>query len=250
MVWQQDRLFEVPVSAVIKDNVLYTSWAFESVVAYDLSSGTVLWRSTEPHLSHTEPYLALSGDHVVVAQGAGRIYSLAADSGQTEWDRHIADTVGRAAAAPGGLVVVNGDRHVYALRSADGTPVWQADSFGQETGTPLVVDGRVYWSTAKGTVISANLQDGAVVWTSGTETEAVCPPIAVDSGSVWIRALHPGDHLVRYDKLTGAEMSRQPMRGPLFERLLWARIGPVVDSGMIYLVSGNRLSAFDTRTSR
>ena len=136
------------------------------------------------------------GQHLIVTQAAGRVYSLDAKSGQMEWDRRLEDTVHEAAQGTAGQVAVNGDLLVYGIDTADGEIEWTTASGGRTEGAPSVVGSQVFWGTRDGTVASADARDGSPLWISGTNTEVVSPPLASDGHGVWVRASHTGQFLI------------------------------------------------------
>jgi outer membrane protein assembly factor BamB len=245
-VWHYDSLIGFPVSLIIDQDRLYASFAFEEVRAFALSSGELVWRSTEPGRQHYAPYLVLAGTHLIVVQAAGRVYALDTQSGQTEWESHLNDVLHRSALVDTEQVVVNGDRAIYSIRVTDGRVQWETPSEGQSVGSPLVVNDQVFWVTRNGEVQSASVRDGDSMWTASTGAEIVCSLLASDGQTLWVRVSYPKSALLVYDIETGQELAEYSVDTPLYQ-YFQEGIGPVMNNGRLYLASGARIAVYDAQ---
>jgi outer membrane protein assembly factor BamB len=246
-VWHYTSPFAFPVSLIIAQDSLYASFAFEEVCAFDLSSGELLWRSREANKQHSSPHLTLAGSHLVVVQEEGRVYALDTQSGQTEWESHLDDVLLEPALVDTEQVVVNGFEAIYSINTADGQVQWQTPSGGQGTGSPLVVDDQVFWvariEAQSTSVQAADVKSGELLWMVDTGSEIIRYPLASDGQTLWVRTSYPWSLLLSYNVETGHQIAKNSFRRPIYQP--FGGIGPVVDSGTLYLVSGNRIATYE-----
>ncbi|MBN1221486.1 MAG: PQQ-binding-like beta-propeller repeat protein [Anaerolineae bacterium] len=244
--WHYTSPFAFPVSFIIAQDRLYASFAFEEVCAFDLPSGELLWRSREANKQHSLPYLVLAS-HLVVVQEEGRVYALDTESGQTEWESHLDDVLIEPALVDTEQVVINGDKAIYSINTSNGQVQWQTPSGGKGTGSPLVVGNRIFWvvriEAQSTSVQAADVQAGKPIWAMNTGLEIINHPLASDGQTLWVRASYPRSLLLSYDIVTGQQMAKKSFRVPLYQP--FGGIGPVIDNGKLYLVSGNRIAAYN-----
>lgn len=246
-VWRYTSSFAFPVSLIIAQDKLYVSFAFEEVCSLDLASGELLWCSREPNKIHRLPYMALAASRLIVVQSEGRVYALDTQSGRTEWETHLDDVLFEPALVDAERVVVNGNKAVYSISTTDGQVQWQTSSGGRiANGSPLVVGDQVFWSTREAQttkVGSADVWSGEPIWMVNTGAEMMSNPLASDGHTLWVRVSYPWSSLLSYDVVTGEQLDEKSFDVPLYQ--LFEGIGPVVDDGKLYLVSGNRIAVYD-----
>ncbi|MFC1976331.1 PQQ-binding-like beta-propeller repeat protein, partial [Chloroflexota bacterium] len=247
-VWNYTSLFASPQSVIIAQDRLYASFAFKEACTFDLPTGEILWCSSEPGKQHSLPDMVLAGSHLVLVQSE-RIYALNSESGQVEWETQLDDVLFKPAVVGVDQVVVNGDKAIYSINTTDGQILWQTPSGGKGTGFPLVVDDRVFWvarifETQSTSVQAADVKSGELLWAVDTDTEIISQPLASDGQVLWVRASYPfWKSLLLYDVETGQEITKKRFRAPIYQPFYG--IGPVVDSGTLYLVSGSRIVAYE-----
>jgi outer membrane protein assembly factor BamB len=245
-VWHYESPFAFPVSLIIAQDRLYATFAFEEVCAFDLPGGELLWRSREPNKQHRLPHLVLAGSHLIVSQSGGRVYALDIQSGQTEWESHLDDVLFEPALVDTNHFVINGNKAIYSISTTDGQVQWQTPSKGKATGAPLVVGTQVFWASrieAQSTSLqSADVQSGKPIWTVNTGAEIISHPLASDGHTLWVRVSYPRPLLLLYDVVTGQQLARKSFSAPIYQP--FEGIGPVVDNGKLYLISGNRIAVY------
>ncbi|WP_207588550.1 PQQ-binding-like beta-propeller repeat protein [Halomontanus rarus] len=173
----------------------------------------------------------------------GRLLSIDAETGETQWSFDVAKWVSGTPAVTDGVVYAAGptadgseddvesediDHRVYAI-DTDGTELWTADVGGQGSVSPTVVDGTVYVVTWDGTY-ALDAETGDQQWIHYHEGHAWGAPALVD-GTVYVGtsseayALEAATGDVQWRYSPDDEPSRT-----------W--VAPAVADGTVYLVSG------------
>lgn len=145
------------------------------VAAFDLSDGSVVWRTrTKAPLSGGT---GAEGDLVAVGSSRGEVIALDAASGEIRWRVRVSGEVLAAPAVAAAAVVVRTvDGRLVALARDDGRELWSLEQqiprlTLRGTSAPVVVGDLVICGFDNGKVIAASMKDGTIVW----ET-AVAPP--------------------------------------------------------------------------
>jgi outer membrane protein assembly factor BamB len=129
------------------------------VVARDAGDGHVLW-TWEVELTPAAP--PVTGDGLVFIVTTSWIYALDARSGHVVWRVLTPASQMSPAWSPGWLVMSSGGA-IAAIRTADGSRVWQRD-FGAHVGAVTIDGPRVYASIADRRLVAMNLVSGASAW--------------------------------------------------------------------------------------
>jgi len=244
-LWHYDAMLQFPASFVISEERLYGALAFEKIVAFDISSGTILWKSSEPSKDHSFPDLVLSGENLLVLQARGWLYALDAQSGQLEWERHEEDGFS-GFVSDGQAILVRGDEFIYNFELVNGDLLWKIPS-GSKSGaqagvSPILAGDQVIWIADDGALRSAGIQDGKMRWTTDTDAEIVASPLVVGDGKIWVRLVYPSDKLLSFDPETGGKLSETPA-GNSIRRMIQEMPGPALDNGKLYWVVDKQVVA-------
>jgi outer membrane protein assembly factor BamB len=183
------------------------------VVALELATGAIKWRTTTPRQVRGGP--AVSGTTVAAVQLDGTVLGLDADTGAERWRSELGIGISPSAAAifapptaDAGDILVGNQRHLAAISAAEGAMVWTVDP---------VPDGRD--SEALSAVA---IGDGAAV-------------------GVFNRAL---GGVGAWDRTTGTERWR--FTGELTTAI---NASPVIADGLVYVVNGvDEVFALDLAT--
>jgi outer membrane protein assembly factor BamB len=113
---------------------------------------------------------------VYVGTDQGRVYALAADSGDTAWKSEVSSEVITAPRVAGGMVFVRtADDFLWALRTADGGDRWSFNVEGRSLALrggsrPAFRDGRVYAGFSSGELVALDAGDGSPRWREAVAT--------------------------------------------------------------------------------
>jgi eukaryotic-like serine/threonine-protein kinase len=110
------------------------------------------------------PNIVSSPTAVYAAQGA--IYALEASNGTLRQTYDVQGVASPTVAKDVLYLNVNNlsNNTVQALRVNDGIPLWSYKVEGRPSGSPTVIDGVVYTSTAEGYVYALQASDGSLLW--------------------------------------------------------------------------------------
>jgi uncharacterized protein (TIGR03382 family) len=183
------------------------------VVALDLTTGAIKWRTTTPLQVRGGP--AVSGKTVAAVQLDGTVLGLDADTGAIRWHRELGLGIspGPAAifaspAADAGDILVGNQRHLAAISAADGDTAWSADP------VPRGKDSQA--------LAAIGIGDGMAFGVFHRDLGGV---------SAW-------------DRATGTELWR--VQGEIATAI---NASPVVAGGVVYLVNGmDEVFALDAQT--
>jgi outer membrane protein assembly factor BamB len=180
----------------------------------------------------------VAGSKVFFSSDNGELTAVDEVSGLELWKRSIG-TSGPARLAVDkrrGIVVASWDGNLQAFRTATGEPAWDVPGAGTSAANPTdpaIVKGKVFSTTAGGSVIAVNVADGGILW------ECVTPvPCANASTSPAVaggRVLFVGDDGVD-PRLQALELASGT---PLWDRTAPTGVeaGPLVAAGVVYTAS-------------
>lgn len=163
------------LNLAVRGNRVYAAGYGGEVAAFDLQTGRRLWEHrTGVHLGGGP---GVDGSLVVVGSMDGEVIALNATTGAPRWHANIAGEILAPAAVSSKVVVVravNGTLH--GLSPVNGHALWELQQTVPSlslrgTSSPVIVGKTVVCGFDNGTVIDANLADGARVW-----EERVSPP--------------------------------------------------------------------------
>lgn len=147
------------ISPATRDGRVYSG--VTSLTARDTTDGSELWRfdtaevGTQPVLTEEFVYIGIDDD-----TNPTTVAALDTANGEVEWEYSLPDPITDTPAFAGGTVFVPAGSSLYALAGGSGSEEW-THSVGKDPGTPLIVDGEIYLSTA---------ENGIVVLKEETET--------------------------------------------------------------------------------
>jgi len=126
------------------------------IYAFNSTSLEIRW--IYPREDSLEPLV--SGP--VVAQGKvyiggsdGKLYALDAETGDREWEFHVAEDV---------LYIGSFDNKLYALSTTDGSKKWEFEAEGAIAATPLVYEDTVYVGSFDRYLYALDATDGSLKW--------------------------------------------------------------------------------------
>ncbi|GLV79398.1 PQQ-binding-like beta-propeller repeat protein [Streptomyces hygroscopicus] len=130
------------------------------LVALELSTGRLLWRSLLPTLVSSAA--VASGDLLYISGRRGGLYQISRSDGAS----HRIDTAAPLTASPvvaDGTVLVNMGRALAAFDAATGRPVWRKRLPGLALGQPFLVGSAVYVGHRTG-VLACDIRTGRRLW--------------------------------------------------------------------------------------
>jgi outer membrane protein assembly factor BamB len=175
-----------------KDAVIVTaSEESQSVRALDKKSGSELWKAQAGSLFNTYNTPAVvslpRGEEEIVLAVPSEVWALNAKNGKLKWyaETGIRGNMNTSVQAADGLVYAFGGNMgsgVVAIKAGGKGNVTQSQVLwtsrrGPDFGSPLVVDGRVYWVNSRGTVTCLDLKNGDTVFEERFESSSGFPRI-------------------------------------------------------------------------
>ncbi len=249
---EDDRSTNIGGGIAEDGGTLYVSTGRAEVLALEVATGKIRWRSKLPNAARSAPTIA--DGRVFVITLDGQMVALAVDDGKRLWAQQaaVADTQILGQGAPAysdGLVVAGfGSGDLLALRAGSGAVAWGdslASARGRTSladlstirGMAAIKDGRVYAIGVGGLMLALDLRSGRRLWerdVASTETpwlagdwlyivtpDAQVAAIGRDAGVVaWITQLDPFENM---------EKRRDPIR--------W--IGPVLAGDRLVVLGTN-----------
>ncbi len=217
VAWRANPAGSGPVSAIVVAGGVAVADGRSSVVAFDASTGRVLWRtpraSGPPDPPALDPAAGPGGHGVVVApQGQGSsgngVLGIALDSGRVLWRLPLPRPARGAPAIVGGTAFVGcEDHYVYAVGVASGKLEWRSETPYPVDAAPAVANGRVFVvsadaSTSKATLVALDAATGRTLWRFSPPAPSFgASAVSVDGASAFA-GLGDGD-LRAFDAATG-----------------------------------------------
>lgn len=130
--------------------------------------------------------------------------------------------------APGSM---DAQGRLYALDASDGSVIWEAGRVGAGVGSPVVRDGRVFWTGADGDILMYDAATGDSGWEYKTDGSFPATP-AVTPETVF--AGNANGQLYGLTSDTGEELGTIDAGGPL-------RAPPVIVDGVAYYATTDGL---------
>jgi outer membrane protein assembly factor BamB len=185
------------------------------VVALDLATGAIRWRTPTP--VQVRGGVAIAGATVAAAQLDGTVLGLDADTGEIRWRSELGTGLVPGAAAifappasDAGDILVGNQRRLAAISAAEGGTVWSADPVPQGVDSQAlsaiaVGDGAAFgvFNRAFGGVGAWDRATGQLLWRfEGPLTTAINATPVVASGAVYV--VNGMDEVFALDATTGA----------------------------------------------
>lgn len=157
--WDQPVEGTGAFSLASDSTTVFVGGAAEAFDARSAADGKVLW--SKPLTLRTAPVVSGGVVFVVVADS---LRAIEAASGRDRWSVEIAAGPIRPT-AHGGWIVVPSSTALAALRTVDGSVVWQR-ALGASVAVPAVIEGdRVFVALSDGRLMGLNLATGETIWT-------------------------------------------------------------------------------------
>lgn len=166
-------------------------------------------------VSLTPPVFGRGKIFIGSGYGNSRLYALSPNNGGTIWSFAAAANSGffGAPAAAGDTVyaaTLGQNPHVYALRQANGAPLWQTPLPVGSSASVAVGAGRVFVNTDQHKLYALNQASGAILWSAntspGVSSEESSP--AVGFGKVFVGS---DDGLFAFNVLSGNQLWKFPL---------------------------------------
>ena len=169
------KVLRLGLGLATEGNRVYAAGYKGEVVAFELASGHVLWRSkTKAPLSGGP---AASGDLVAVGTSAGEVIALTPTDGKILWRVRLNGEILAAPAISDRAVAVRTvDGKLRALSPKDGHELWTQDQpvprlSLRGTSRPVIAGDVTLCGFDNGKVIAVNMNDGSLQWEA-----TVAPP--------------------------------------------------------------------------
>ncbi|HKD54662.1 MAG TPA: outer membrane protein assembly factor BamB [Steroidobacteraceae bacterium] len=156
------------LGASIADDRVYAAGHHGDVVALDLNTGHVVWRTKvkAPLSGGTAAGFGL----VLVGSSDGRLFAFDAASGKSRWNVRLnGEVLAPAAISPKLIVVRTVDGKLRALSPEDGHELWTQEQQVPRlslrgTASPVIVGDLVLCGFDNGKVVAVSAADGGVQW--------------------------------------------------------------------------------------
>ncbi len=161
------------------------------VYALDGATGALRWQFATRSLLNTAPAVSAQGDTVYVGGYDRTVYALAAPTGAVKWRALVGAAASSPALGKDGAVYVGADQ-IYALKPADGTPIWKAPT-GYDAASPVAAgpNGAVYAQAhdeaGRSQICALDTRTGHQTWAYPLGERMASAPLALD-GRVYVGA--------------------------------------------------------------
>ena len=217
VLWKVD-LGSVSSEPLVHEGRLYIGTDDGSLVCLSTLDGTQKWRYATKGPILTVP--VVSGEMVLFANEADRVYALDRRSGKFRW-QYKSETPdeytlrGHAGVALGGDLVVSGfaNGNLVALRVSTGSVAWitslggGGEKFIDVDSTPVVAGDTVYASSSAGGVFAVDAATGRIKWRLPVNGAG---PVTTDGQAIYFGAANEGVYAA---ELTGNIIWRQGADG-------------------------------------
>ncbi len=250
--WRSKLSSPSRAAPTISGGRVFVTTLSNSILAFEASTGTVLWEfaglgQSTGLMGAASP--AAKDDIVIPAFSSGEIYALRAGNGSVAWSDNLSGglKLGGISALSDvrGLPVID-QNVVYAISFGGkmvavdmltGARVWQKDISGSKT--PWVASNRVFVISSEGQIISLDKSNGAVLWVSQLarfeNREKRTGPIT------WSGPLLAGGRLMAFSS-DGRIAEINPDNGTLVRE--WRNgesmsLSPIIAGGTLYVLSND-----------
>lgn len=169
------------------------SGGYGTLRALNASTGEELWRVRLNYYT-TESTPTVSQGKVYIGDPTGQVYSIDAKTGELAWTRQVNGKVNTSAAVAGDIIIFgdNGPRDTYdpelVAFDRSGNQLWvtPVDSYGSQSGSPIIIGNYAAVTTYFSRVKLIDVQTGVIVWES----------FRFDSGTAATTPVWTGDMLL------------------------------------------------------
>jgi len=185
------------------DRVILAPSGSSLMIAVDLATGKVLWKTPNPHdwkMTHVSVTpMEIAGRRTYIYCGTRGVAGVAADDGTllwetTDWKISIA-TVASPVPVPGNRIFLSGGYEAGAMMlqiteqggkfQAQSLFRLDADTFGATQQTPILFEGHLYGVRPNGELVCLDLL-GKVMWASGSTHRFGLGPFLVANGKIFV----------------------------------------------------------------
>lgn len=200
--WEFQTEHRVEATPAYGHGTVYVGSYDQHVYAIDAETGTQRWKRDVGGLVRGSA--TVWGDAIYVGVGChnlacswyaeedevpenGWVYSLDAESGETNWRFDVGDEVVSTPAVVDETVYVGGsDGTLYALDAASGEANWTYEVRDMIWSSPAVAFGTVYFADWNGNVHAVDASSGSPEWTTDTAGHYISGSVAVDEEGVYV----------------------------------------------------------------
>ncbi len=250
-------------SPTVLDGVAYLP-AKRKLYAVDITSGSILWETELQNVIYESPSVV---DGIVYVGDQYRIvYAINATTGEIVWIRDDEETFAPARAKTtviGNVVYVStgsddniNNGWLRALRSSDGSLLWEYETAGSaRENSPVVSGGRVFIGDNLGNIYALDAQTGDELWIFSESFSVVNASSTVDNGILYsiVSKILPDDgtsdvplydaYIYAFDAETGEEIWDEPVVEYAAQMSGWS--SPTVYNGALYVGIHHNLYSVD-----
>ena len=210
-------------SPVVGGGKLFAEGTDGVIVAFDNKTGARLWTRGDGDMTKDQAPSAFGGGvsyeagKLYATNGVGEVKALDAETGEVIWKVKPSGPLrGSPTIAFGEIFVMTQDNQLIALKSEDGSLIWDESGSNTQSGVfgvaaPAAGQGTIVAGYSSGELSAYRYENGRVLWsdalartnistTVGTITDIDADPI-IDSGRVY--ALGQGGRMAAYELATG-----------------------------------------------
>ncbi len=246
-LWSYDTGSYVRSSPAVANGRVFVGSEDKSFYALDATTGAKLWSyytgSTTGGVGGVSSSPAVVGDVVYVgSDGPGdNVFAFDAASGTKLWGYHIAGGTytGSPVVVDNKLYIGSPNCNLYAIDASTGAELWTYTTGGAVTSCPAVVNGVVYVGSGDYNVYAIDATTGTKIWSFQTGSYVYSSPTVVD-GVVYVGSC---DFKVYALNATNGELKWS------YNTAYPVQCSPAVVNGKVYIGSDNHyFNALDAAT--
>nr|WP_247711040.1 PQQ-binding-like beta-propeller repeat protein [Qipengyuania vesicularis] len=210
---------------VIGGGKLFAVGTDGEVTAFDAQTGSRNWTYQSELTDDTRPSafgggVSFDNGRLYGTDGAGNVYALDANTGAELWKVKPGGPLrGSPTVAFGNVFVMSQDNQLFAIRSTDGTPVWQESGSTTMAGVfgvaaPAAGNGTLVAGYTSGELVAYRYENGRSLWADALARTSISTQVGalsdidadpiIDSGQVF--ALGQGGRMAAYELVTGQRL--------------------------------------------
>lgn len=138
---------EIKGSAAVYDGRAYVGSFDDNFYCIDIADGSEVWSFETDGTVMSNAAVDPDEGVVYMGSGDGTVYALDTETGDEIWSANVHGwVIGGLTVTAGTVLVGSYDSHVYALEKETGDRIWRVPNRARITGTPVPVDGRIYYT--------------------------------------------------------------------------------------------------------